>query len=308
VDHLNINHEAGRHDLLTAFYFDVLGCAIDPRKAENLDKGRKTVWANAGIHQFHLSEGATAQVFDGLITLAFADLQPIRERLAKPPSILSGSTFEWHDNSNGNGILVTDPWGSHFKLIEEPTASDSRGKQPGPDSEPLAVKELLVHVPKHSSFNALEGIARFYRHILDCEVKMVDDGQRVEVQAGGGQTLAFAYCADRDSVAHEELGEDEEGRSTNHGAHISMYVKDLPSAYDKADELGITYVNHRFKRRAYSLEEAVQQCMFRILDVVDPDHPENGPILRLEHEVRACITADGTKYKSCPFFEVPGVS
>ena len=40
--------------------------------------------------------------------------------------------------------------------------------------------------------------------------------------------------------------------------------------------------------------------MFRILDVVDPDAPERGPILRLEHEVRSAVTADGARYKSFP--------
>lgn len=30
-----------------------------------------------------------------------------------------------------------------------------------------------------------------------------------------------------------------------------------------------------------------------------------GPIIRLEHEVRSTTNADGSKYKSCPFFEVP---
>lgn len=307
VDHLNINHEAGRHDLLVAFYFDLLGCAVDPRKAQNLEKGSKTVWANAGIHQFHLSEGSSAQVFDGLITLAFADLQPIRDRLAKPPPVLVGSAFAWHDDADGDAIFVTDPWGSRFKLIQDATSADSRGKQPGPQSEPLAIKELLVHVPKHGRPDALQGIARFYKHVFGCDAKVVDGGRRVDVQVGGGQVLAFAQRIDNEPVAHEELGEDEEGRSTNHGAHVSMYVADLPSIYAKATDLGITYVNHRFKRRAYSLEEAVQQCMFRVIDVIDPDHPEDGAILRLEHEVRACITSDGSKYKSCPFFEIPSI-
>ena len=54
VDHVNMNHEKGRHDLLKAFYFDLLGFAVDPRKIENLDKGKKTLWANAGIAQLHL--------------------------------------------------------------------------------------------------------------------------------------------------------------------------------------------------------------------------------------------------------------
>ena len=52
-----MNHEQGRHDLLKAFYFDLLGFAVDPRKIENLDKGKKTLWANAGIAQLHLPEG-----------------------------------------------------------------------------------------------------------------------------------------------------------------------------------------------------------------------------------------------------------
>ena len=45
---------------------------------------------------------------------------------------------------------------------------------------------------------------------------------------------------------------------------------------------------------------AIEQCMFRILDVVDPDDVEAGAIIRLEHEVRSVTKADGTKYKSCP--------
>ena len=32
VDHVNMNHEKGRHDLLKAFYFDLLGFSVDPRK------------------------------------------------------------------------------------------------------------------------------------------------------------------------------------------------------------------------------------------------------------------------------------
>ena len=39
---MNMNHEKGRYDLLKAFYFDLLGFAVDPRKMENLDKGKKT--------------------------------------------------------------------------------------------------------------------------------------------------------------------------------------------------------------------------------------------------------------------------
>jgi hypothetical protein len=74
LDHLNINHEMGRHDWLKDFYFDSLSCAVDPRKEENLLKGTKTLWTNIGAHQFHLPEGKpVAQVLDGVVTLEFPD-------------------------------------------------------------------------------------------------------------------------------------------------------------------------------------------------------------------------------------------
>ena len=57
LDHLNINHEKGRHDLVKGFYVDLLQLSLDPRKIENVQKGSKTVWTNIGCQQFHLPEG-----------------------------------------------------------------------------------------------------------------------------------------------------------------------------------------------------------------------------------------------------------
>ena len=100
LDHLNLNHQKGRHDLLRSFYFDTLGLALDPRKQENADKGRKTLWANAGITQFHLPEEESAQVFDGVVTLSYTEPSPaafeaLRKRLAQPPAILADTYFTW---------------------------------------------------------------------------------------------------------------------------------------------------------------------------------------------------------------------
>ena len=81
MDHLNINHEKGRHDALKAFYFDFLGCSVDPRKYDNYLEGKNTLWANAGLHQFHLPEGNPhAQVFNGMITLIHEDLDGLMEK------------------------------------------------------------------------------------------------------------------------------------------------------------------------------------------------------------------------------------
>jgi hypothetical protein len=115
----------------------------------------------------------------------------------------------------------------------------------------------------------------------------------------------------RSSVIHDDLRDDKvvtpPGCSkflSNYGPHVSLYVADLVSCYRNADALGVVYVNPRFKRRAYTLEEAIDDCMFRCLDIVDPWQPGT-VILRLEHEVRSVLKRDGTMYKSCPFDTIP---
>jgi hypothetical protein len=47
--------------------------------------------------------------------------------------------------------------------------------------------------------------------------------------------------------------------------------------------------------------------MFRVRDIVDPDCPEAGPIITLEHEIRSPLKQDGSKYKSCPL-EAPATA
>lgn len=310
LDHLNINHEKGRHDVVDAFYFDLLGCVPDQRKAKNRRKGSGTVWANLGAHQFHLSEGDEAQVFDGRITLEFDSLAVLRKKLMSGgPPALRDTAFACSPRLDG-GLELTDPWGSTFVCREAPegaSAADPRGCQPGgEDSSPDgagAIVDLEVAVPAGGD---LAGIGRFYERVLGCAVLSHDAAAgRLVVSVGGRQTLTFA-ATERppEDVSHEDVDVDADGAPLNRGAHISLYLADMPAAYRAAAALGVTYVNHRFKRRAFSEDEAVEQCMFRILDVVDPENVAAGPIIRLEHEVRSATQADGTKYKSCPLFDV----
>lgn len=297
LDHLNLNHERGRHDLVRAFYFDTLGLAVDPRKAENVEKGRKTLWANAGINQFHIPEADAAQVFDGVITLAYAELEPVRSALAAAPACLLESAFEW---AEADGALrVTDPWGTEFLLVEDASAADARGSQPGAVSRALGMPDLCVHVSRDAD---LMGILRFYTQVFGCAAARIA-ADEIALATGPSQTLTFKRT-EREGVSHDELGTNEDGLLVNDGVHVSIYLADLASAYLKADELGCVMVNHRFKRQAFSLDEALEQCMFRVLDVVDPLHPEKGPIVCLEHEVRSALTMDGTLYKSAPFNDI----
>mmetsp|Transcript_44217 Transcript_44217/g.106550 ORF Transcript_44217/g.106550 Transcript_44217/m.106550 type:complete len:370 (-) Transcript_44217:1926-3035(-) len=310
LDHLNINHEKGRHDWLKAFYVDFLQCALDPRKIENVASGKKTLWCNIGANQFHLPEGKpAAQVLDGVITLVYPDISKLMERLEAAKSSLEGSKFEVK-SASGDGVLIMDPWGSVFNFLGGDASADldSRGRQPGETSEGLAMRDLKIHVPVKSN---LAGIGRFYERVLGAHVKDANEDS-VTIQVGPSQTLTFQENSQTTIESHvdlrDEAADESEGRPmylSNYGPHVSMYVKDLPSSYKRADALNLAYVNPRFKRRAYTLEEAVDDCMFRCLDIVDPDQVQNGPIIKLEHEVRSVVKRDGSKYKSCPFDEIP---
>lgn len=306
LDHLNINHEKGRHDWLKAFYFDFLGCAVDPRKEENLSKGTKTLWANIGAHQFHLPEGKPdAQVLDGVVTLEFPDLAAVMERHVLVKKQLEGSKFEV-GKSGEEVLVVTDPWGSVFHLTTG-TEGDVRGKQPGGSSKGLALQDLTVYTPPQCN---MEGIARFYEQVLNAPILQADDDGCI-VSVGPSQTLSFAPHPDGRAPVHVDLRQEQPSTNenptfpSNYGPHISMYITDLPESYRKADQLGVAYVNPRFSRQAFTLEEAVDDCMFRCLDIIDPEKPEEGAILQLEHEIRSVIKRDGSKYKSCPFHEIP---
>ena len=135
----------------------------------------------------------------------------------------------------------------------------------------------------------------------------------ISISMGERQTLTFQYHPDGPDteVFHHDFSYDEQNEDeslpfypSNHGPHISLYVSNLAKAYQSADELGVTYVNPRFKRRAYNEEEALDQCMFRIIDIIDPLDENKEVILHLEHEVRSTKTKDGKKYKSCPLNEI----
>lgn len=328
LDHINMNHGKGRHDWLKSFYGpEFLGCAWDPRKAKNLETGRKTLWANLGAHQFHLPEGSPdAQVLDGVITIVHPSPQTLLERYASiredKDACLNESLFhvknEKETNPNADALMVTDPWGTVFQVVKEGDR-DPRGSQPGETSEGCAISDLTVYVPMDAN---LEGIGRFYQEILGATVAANNENEKqMQIQMGPFQTLTFVPKESIQVDTHVDLREiSEEGDSEqkdpskaagtsthlgNYGVHISLYVADLASSYQRARELGLAYVNTRFSRRAYTLEEALNDCMFRCLDIVDPLHPEEGPILRLEHEVRSVLKTDGSKYKSCPFDEIP---
>lgn len=320
LDHLNINHQKTRHDQLKAFYFDFLNCGIDPRKVENMDKGKKTLWANIGAQQFHLPEGKPdAQVLKGEIRLCY-DKTKFQELIetyhnSNVQNVLKDSHFDLKEISSDE-IKVTDPWGSKFKIVASDKIKDVRGLQNNVgDASSLGtcMDDLTIHTPSNTN---MAGIARFYDQILDAPILDASERHCI-VSMGPYQTLTFQSKATSTEAAagvnmHVDLRDEPENSPadqtfypSNYGPHISIYIRDIRGTYKRAQELGITYVNPRFSRKAYNEEEVVKDCMFRVLDVVDPEDVEAGAILRLEHEVRSVLKGDGGLYKSCPFEEAP---
>jgi len=201
------------------------------------------LWANVGSQQFHLSEGdPDAQVFDGVVTLAYESLDPLAERCEglKRKHPLKDSSFEvMRSGISENELSVTDPWGNRFRLVADTDGKfvDDRGTQPGeklPDSttvkreaEPVAMTDLTVHVPRSSN---VAGIARFYEYVLGAPI-LSTSVDRCVVSTGGRQTLTFVVV-DREDVHHEDLlrhddDHDDEDFPFNAGAHVSMYVANL---------------------------------------------------------------------------------
>lgn len=315
LDHLNINHEKGRHDWLKAFYFDFLNCAVDPRKEENLLQGRKTLWANIGANQFHLPEGKPdAQILNGMITLSYQNLSAVQNRYQKVKNQLQGTNFAIRVNDDEDGSLeVTDPWGNLFRLVQgDPAELDARGLQLGSEEKDgLAMRDLTIHTPQGCN---MQGIARFYEEIMGAPV-LHNSSLSVVISVGPRQTLSFVISPVGEAdIVHVDLRDDQTeppsgypSFPSNYGPHISLYLADFCDCYKKADALNLVYVNPRFKRQAYTLDQAIDDCMFRIIDIVDPHQPEAGTILRVEHEVRSVVKQKGSKYGSCPFNEIPEV-
>merc|ERR1711918_196857 len=98
------------------------------------------------------------------------------------------------------------------------------------------------------------GVKRFYEQVLGCRsLKLAPEELVLEVSPL--QTLTFRHRPDEREVQHAELEMLEEGLANN-GAHVSMYLQPsgFSNAYTHAEALNCTFVNQRFKRRAYTKE------------------------------------------------------
>ena len=80
-----MNHERGRHDWSTSFYFDFLGCVVHPKRADNWkNETRDTVMGQRWRPPVSSLEGSPdAQVLGGCVTLVYPNLNGLHERYSK---------------------------------------------------------------------------------------------------------------------------------------------------------------------------------------------------------------------------------
>ncbi|MBI1847381.1 MAG: hypothetical protein HY294_09845 [Candidatus Rokubacteria bacterium] len=237
LEHLNVR--VPDQQIATAFYVVGMGFTRDPY----LMVGLENMWINIGLTQIHMPTG-NAQAFPGHSDVVLPDLEALKTRLASVKERLAGTKFSCVDE--GKTVMVTCPWGNRYRC-----------HAPGPEYRDWTLGIVNVDFPVARGH--AEGIARFYREVLDAPAGVVDDGEgrAARVVAGNVQTLTFR---ESDQLTPYD------------GHHIAIYISDFSGPHRKMVERGI-------------VSEESNDYQYRFKDIVDLD---SGTVLfTVEHEVRS---------------------
>ena len=233
----HVNLTVPDQGIATDFYVDGLGFTRDPY----LMVGTRNMWVNCGRQQFHLPKGEP-QCFRGVIGLVVPDLDALESRLRNVSGRLDGTRFSWRRRRAH--VEATCPWGNRFRVH---AAGGSHGG-------PLGIPYVEMPIAK----GAAAGIARFYRSVMGAPARVEEEGARVSVNAGPGQSLVF-----REGEGHD---------AEYDGHHLAIYVADFSGPYHALAERGLV-----------TREDNPHQYRF-----VDVAAPRGGKVLfSIEHEVRS---------------------
>ena len=242
ITHLeHVNVRVPDQQLATQFYVVALGGTRDPYLMVGLDN----MWVNFGHSQFHLPT-AKAQVLRGVTGLTIPDFDELGNRLSMAADKLKGTKYSYTvamDHAD-----VTCPWGNRMSL-----------HRPGRRWPRMELGMPYVELPVGTG--TAEGIARFYREIMDAPAAVTHNGcVAAEVKVGTSQKLIFRETDDQ--IAPYD------------GHHIAIYINDFSGPHKRMLERGI-------------VSEESNPYQYRFVDIVDP---ESGKVMfELEHEVR-CTT------------------
>jgi catechol 2,3-dioxygenase-like lactoylglutathione lyase family enzyme len=224
----------------TIFYVSGLGLTRDPY----LMTGPRNMWVNVGRSQFHLPTNK-AQVLRGVTALVIPDRASLLKRLGRVKKNLEGSAFDFHEDETF--VETTCPWGNRIRCYE-----------PAPHFGPVSLG--MPYVEFDVAPGAAEGIARFYREIMECPADSAEDesGRRTNVRVGVGQNLIFR--------------ETDKPLPDYDGHHIAIYVADFSGPYRRLLERGLIF-------------EESNRWQYRFKEIIDPQSGK--PLFTIEHEVRS---------------------
>ena len=239
LEHVNVRIPDQR--LSTLFYVAGMGYTRDPY----IMVSTNNMWINMGTSQFHLPTGGP-DVLRGVAGLVMPDRKALLDRLARVKGELHGTKFAYSESNDC--VEATCPWGNRFRLHEP-----DEGRF-GPIV--LGLPYVMFDVPPGTA----DGIARFYREVLDtnASVERNGEGPQARVQVGVRQYLLFRET-DKPIPEYDQH-------------HIQIYIADFAGPYKKLGELGLLSID--------TLEHE-----YRFTDIIDLDTKKK--LFTVEHEVRS---------------------
>ncbi len=308
LEHINLNTPT--QESVLEFYFTVLGCGMDPRKASNLlpSSKKKTIWANGGASQFHLPYGDTAQRIPGKIGLRYDSLAPLKQRVL---AASDGCVKEWTEETDGTQITslrLVDVHDNVFlcRLGGNPV-SELSWKQPvirntpadcekwgsdiinrfaiaeGAETDCRGMDFVEFYCPRGTA----EKIALFYDSVLDATTCVLTDANDNDTKV---TMIAIGNVKQSGQADQSILFRETDGPIPSYdGHHIALYVgqsaADFEQAFRNAQLAGIVWVNPRFDDQAMTLQGAKKWQQFRFKNIVDMETGKT--IFELEHEMRS---------------------
>ncbi len=325
LEHVNLN--VPNHDYILDFYLNILGFGLDPRRAQNVNKGSGTVWCNAGASQFHLPYGEEAQVIPGSIGLLYDSLDGLKERLTKYDDVDDKPFAQYSVENEGEAreaVQIIDRYGNVFYcrkgnapiVLESDDGSQvmeemvRTAKQPiltngeddvqeysdaaklygvgkGEETECRGISYVEVYVPRDKA--AI--IAEFYECVFDAPTTVfTDPSTSDEVAIVGFGSIDPETGRSSQSLLFRETDAE---LPTYDGHHVALYVgsskADFEEAFKNILEAQVLWVNPRFSDKVTNLNTAKKWKQFRFKNLTDLKTGKK--IIELEHEVR-CVEHD----------------